>query len=262
MSKINCDVCGTAYPETASQCPICGCVRATDAAQAEDSTNRDGSYTYVKGGRFSKANVRKRNQGKPVQDIPVDRDEGPEEPQEDAVKADRGLVIAVCLLLLAIIAVVIYIITRFFAPASLDEGGNGTIKPPESTEPSTVITQPIETTEETILPTLEETVPPTEETTVETTEPETEPTQNNNYYVKPYKTNQEKQGNDATTYVGVSFPLTLTDATGEVMDVEWQVEDPSICSVEGNTVKALKRGVTTVYVVIDGETYSCIVRVK
>ena len=27
MSKIICDVCGTRYPETAEQCPICGHIR-------------------------------------------------------------------------------------------------------------------------------------------------------------------------------------------------------------------------------------------
>ena len=31
MSKIICDVCGTSYPETATQCPICGCVRSSDS---------------------------------------------------------------------------------------------------------------------------------------------------------------------------------------------------------------------------------------
>ena len=30
MSKIICDICGTTYPDTAEQCPICGCPR--DAA--------------------------------------------------------------------------------------------------------------------------------------------------------------------------------------------------------------------------------------
>ena len=30
MSKIICDVCGTTYPDSATQCPICGCVRSAD----------------------------------------------------------------------------------------------------------------------------------------------------------------------------------------------------------------------------------------
>ena len=75
MSKVICDVCGTAYPETADQCPICGCAKPENArAAASDSTaeNISGStYTYVKGGRFSKANVRKRNKAKGVVSVNV-----------------------------------------------------------------------------------------------------------------------------------------------------------------------------------------------
>ena len=64
MSKVICDICGTAYPETATQCPICGCARdnvtQTPAADATQKTDGEaaGGYTYVKGGRFSKSNVR------------------------------------------------------------------------------------------------------------------------------------------------------------------------------------------------------------
>lgn len=61
MNKIVCDLCGTSYPETAAQCPICGTAK-TDAAKS--TTGSDSGYAYVKGGRFSHANVRKRNAGK------------------------------------------------------------------------------------------------------------------------------------------------------------------------------------------------------
>lgn len=71
MSKIICDVCGTSYPETATQCPICGCVRSSDTVTVAGDTSEvtakpttSSSYNYVKGGRFSKANVKKRNAGK------------------------------------------------------------------------------------------------------------------------------------------------------------------------------------------------------
>lgn len=63
MSKVICDICGTSYPETSTQCPICGCVRPADSAPVNDSVQEEGGYTYVKGGRFSKSNVKKRNQG-------------------------------------------------------------------------------------------------------------------------------------------------------------------------------------------------------
>ena len=65
MSKIICDVCGTSYPETATQCPICGCVRPANVNTVHIDTDEsvarpNGTYTYVKGGRFSKSNVKKR----------------------------------------------------------------------------------------------------------------------------------------------------------------------------------------------------------
>ena len=64
MSKIICDVCGTSYPETVNQCPICGCVRSVDvravavAEEEEIQSAAAGSYNFVKGGRFSKSNVK------------------------------------------------------------------------------------------------------------------------------------------------------------------------------------------------------------
>ena len=61
MSKIICDVCGTSYPETATQCPICGCMRPAEAQGLSGEAESPRTYTHVKGGRFSKANVRKRN---------------------------------------------------------------------------------------------------------------------------------------------------------------------------------------------------------
>ncbi len=125
MSKIICDVCGTSYPETATQCPICGCVRPGDAVTVAGDTNEKdtvstGTYTYVKGGRFSKANVKKRNKGKTGEQTPVaDQSDASGQGQE---KKDTGIVIAILAVLLAIVAVVIYIAIRFFAPDGLNFG--------------------------------------------------------------------------------------------------------------------------------------------
>ena len=65
MNKIVCDVCGMSYPETAEQCPICGTAKTDAAKSAADTAS---GYAYVKGGRFSHSNVRKRNAGK--KDLP------------------------------------------------------------------------------------------------------------------------------------------------------------------------------------------------
>lgn len=118
MSKIICDVCGTSYPETSTQCPICGSVRPGDVVTVAGNTETDGSsssgsYTYVKGGRFSKANVKKRNQGKVYlpEDL-LDNDE-----RVTSGSSNTGLIIAVILLLIAIIGVIAYIVIRLLGPS-------------------------------------------------------------------------------------------------------------------------------------------------
>lgn len=128
MSKIICDVCGTSYPETATQCPICGCVRPGDAVTVAGDTNETetvstGTYTYVKGGRFSKSNVKKRTQGKLPVETPVTKQA--EEPVQGETKKDKGLVIAILALLLAIVAIVIYIAVRFFIPGLTEDNKPG-----------------------------------------------------------------------------------------------------------------------------------------
>lgn len=154
MSKIICDVCGTVYPDTATQCPICGCAKLDNAQVVEtegveETQANAGGYTYVKGGRFSKANVRKRNKAMPVP-TPVEPEEPEEEEtsetsedREEKPQSNRGLVITAIVLLLAIIAVVIYIFLRFFAPSNT----------PKVTAPAT--TQPA-----VAAPTAAQTVPP------------------------------------------------------------------------------------------------------
>ena len=119
MSKIICDVCGTSYPDTANQCPICGCVRSADAQGVmTDELDSQGGYTYVKGGRFSKSNVKKRNKATPKPAPKDNYDQEPREEDEQEEKSNTGLLIIAILLLLAIVAVVIYIALHFFGPAA------------------------------------------------------------------------------------------------------------------------------------------------
>lgn len=143
MSKLICDVCGTSYPETATQCPICGCVRpgdvltvSGDTADAQDTSER--SYTYVKGGRFSKSNVKKRNMGK---EVPVKEVKG--EPRERGKNTDKVLVGVVIALLFAIIAVAAYILLQLFGPF-FNFGGKD--PQPSTDTPAVTTTAPVETT--------------------------------------------------------------------------------------------------------------------
>ena len=149
MEKVICDVCGTDYPETAAQCPICGCARGdggqTSAGNTSATEEERPAYTYTKGGRFSKSNVRKRLKAAQVQSVPVvkpvqepdydDYDEEEDDQEEPA--SNGGLIAIVILLLLAIIAVSSYIAIVHFDLL----GGDDPTKP-VSTTGSTQATQP------------------------------------------------------------------------------------------------------------------------
>ncbi len=131
MDKIICDLCGTSYPDTASQCPICGTARS-DASKQQSADMSADAYAYVRGGRFSKSNVRKRNSGRPENRRqpapaksapakaapvkPVKPQEGKNpapQPQEEDGGSNRGLVIVVVVLLLAIIGMVAFVAMKF-----------------------------------------------------------------------------------------------------------------------------------------------------
>ena len=145
MSKIICEVCGTSYPDTSPQCPICGYANPGNSQNlAGDSTEGEtqNGYHYVKGGRFSKSNVRKRNQNHqiPVRNTTTEKvvrhaqhaatgahQELPEQNgQEQRVfmnnekkqKKPVGAIVATVVLLLAIIGVVVYLSLQFFGPDS------------------------------------------------------------------------------------------------------------------------------------------------
>lgn len=146
MSKIICDVCGTEYPETAEQCPICGCAR-TDAGQTSAADTVPGeeetvAYNYVKGGRFSKSNVRKRlraNQQYAEEQEPAEivqpEDDEDEDYDDQEIGSNRGLVVVVILLLLAIIAVSTYIAVNYLGLGTDDP--KGTNRPTQSQQSTT-----------------------------------------------------------------------------------------------------------------------------
>lgn len=146
MSKIVCDVCGTSYPETATQCPICGCVRPSDGiaadVQSQEKQNfRSESYTYVKGGRFSKKNVKKRNSQMRSDASADSNSEQSVQPARNE-KSDKGLIIAVILLVAAIIAVGIYIAVHYLWPNNADQPLPGNSAQTTVTTDDTVSTVP------------------------------------------------------------------------------------------------------------------------
>lgn len=175
MSKIICDVCGTRYPDSSEQCPICGCIRSSasdEPVQSIDPVEFEiPERPAVKGGRFSKANVRKRLKDQEFYEEPVapvqertpeikevsfesdDAEEEFEDEDENAGKGSKVINILLVLVIVALLAVSGYIFIRFFAPNLFDS------KVPVVTEPDVVQTE-APTEAPTVAPTEEPTEPP------------------------------------------------------------------------------------------------------
>lgn len=162
MSKIICEVCGTRYPDSSEQCPICGCVnsKAPNAPVQQQVPVEEVEAPQrpaVRGGRFSKSNVRKRNRNKPVYDEPevrakpvakkekakakpvveeeYDLEEAFEE-EEDGRKGGTFVNVLLVLVIIALLAVSAYIFLQYFMPNFF--GGNPILGP---TEPSMQVTE-------------------------------------------------------------------------------------------------------------------------
>lgn len=159
MNKIVCDLCGTTYPDTANQCPICGTARSAEVSGVSDLNNEapaSSSYTHVKGGRFSKKNVKKRsetNRNSSYRDVEPEKPKRQPAPAKKTVAAQQpepvkqknkdkvsvGLTVVAIVLIVAIIAVLGYIVVRFFLPADFFGGSNEA--PPVSDPPA--VTDPL-----------------------------------------------------------------------------------------------------------------------
>ena len=136
MSKVICDVCGTSYPDTATQCPICGCVSTAATPGASGEAAAGAGYTYVKGGRFSKSNVRKRNLANGV--VPSADQEDGYEGTRSSKEDNRGLSIVAIVLFLAIIAVVLYITISVLSVNKDNEQDLGNSDPIQQEQEETV----------------------------------------------------------------------------------------------------------------------------
>ncbi len=137
MSKVICDICGTQYPESASQCPICGFARtdssknAMDESEVEDIPAAE-RRPSVKGGRFSTNNVRKRNrtakqtgaQGQSPRNNGKHRGANG---SDASSTVNKVLNILLVIVILALLAVSSYIFIAYFMPNFL-EPSHGSIQ--------------------------------------------------------------------------------------------------------------------------------------
>ncbi len=108
MSKIVCDVCGSSYSETEMQCPICGTAKSEEAKPVVETIGEEQSN---QGGKFSKTNNRKTGIDGAVKKSGQERNTSN---GEEAAPSNLAMIIIVGVLLIAIIAVCIFIAARVF----------------------------------------------------------------------------------------------------------------------------------------------------
>lgn len=122
MSKVICDICGTQYPDTANQCPICGYAREVPGQSKYDSDMLDfyperTERTRSKGGKFSASNVRKRTQEEaaPVKEVKKEkfRDNSYQRPKQPS---NPVLVVLLVVLIMTLIATTAFIFFRYLLP--------------------------------------------------------------------------------------------------------------------------------------------------
>lgn len=139
MSKIICDICGTSYPETADQCPICGCAKDMTAesllGEYVEEEVTETVQERPKGGRFAASNVRKRKP-RVEEEYEDDEDEDDEyeeddDEDEEEEKSNAPLVVLLVIVIVALLAVTGFIFVKYFMPNMMPE---------ETTAPTTVAT--------------------------------------------------------------------------------------------------------------------------
>ena len=226
MNKVICDICGTSYPDTADRCPICGSNAVSNDTASGEAGGRAGEgqkngHAPVRGGRFSEANVRKRNKAAGIE-IPETFS------QEEPVSRGNGVLIAILVLLIAaLLALTGYIFVKFFMPY---------VVLPEETQPVTTTEATTETT--------------TEATTEETTEEPTIPCES-----LELLSEAEKELEGIGQYYLVNVVASPADTTDEIQYISSD-ESVAVINNEGR-VEVVGEGVVTITVICGNQEVSC-----
>lgn len=133
MSKIICEICGTKYPDTAEQCPICGYANGFDEkTEAEEPVEEEvvqETAPKAKGGLFAKSGKRARaeefeeededdeyEEDDEDEDEYEDEEDDEDEEDEDEEKPSVLLNILLVIVILALLCVSGFIFTKYFMP--------------------------------------------------------------------------------------------------------------------------------------------------
>ena len=122
MSKVICDICGTAYPETAANCPICGSAREYALSAVEDDFDVDAAAPAAtrKKNReifdFDEVNQDK-SAGKAMEEDDFDD----EEVYEEGSRTNVGLVIILVILIALLLLAAGFFFIRYLLPNMMDK---------------------------------------------------------------------------------------------------------------------------------------------
>jgi hypothetical protein len=122
MSKVICDICGTQYPDTADQCPICGYARKIAGQPQYDSDieamlSERPEHPRTKGGKFSASNVRKRTQEENVPVMQPKKEKFRDNSYRHAKQESSPvLVVLLVILIMTLLATTAFIFFRYLLP--------------------------------------------------------------------------------------------------------------------------------------------------
>lgn len=146
MSKVICDICGTAYPETAENCPVCGCSRdfGLDALEEELLMETSGIHQNSKKKSREIFDFDEVNQEEEREERLQEYDD--DDDYEEEPRSNVALVVILLVLIVLLLATAGFFFIRYMLPNMAKE-----TEPTVTTAAAeTVETQPEESTELTI----------------------------------------------------------------------------------------------------------------
>lgn len=149
MSKIICEICGTAYPDTAESCPICGYSQDLGLDEmVEEDIQVDVPITpKAKAPRADAAGKKNReifdyDEVNPDEEMEDEEDSYDEEDEEEEEKESRSnpiLVVILVILIVLLLAAAGFIFFKFFLPNM--DGGDETLPAVTTTAPEVTETE-------------------------------------------------------------------------------------------------------------------------
>ena len=142
MSKVICDICGTAYPESSENCPVCGCSRdfGLDALEEEMLLDAAGFGMTESGSQHGRKHKEIFDFDEVNQDDAYETEEDAYEYDEDDGGQSQSNTVLIVVLLILIVLLLLtagFFFLRYIMP--------NMVKETEPTIVATVATEPVET---------------------------------------------------------------------------------------------------------------------